>query len=407
MPDSVETIERRAVAVREAGALLRAVSTEERARWLAESADRLLHDVDHQITALAHSTGLSPPMVAWGASTTLCTIEDEALRALVAQASDPEASPVGMLAVILAGNVFTACIRASVVPLLLGVPVLLKASSREALFPAMLADALRRVDPHLGAALDVVAFEGGALEAEAALVQAAEAVAVYGSDDTVRSVAERTSGRELIAHGHGVSVAYCGREALTDDRIDVTIKDLALDICAYDQRGCLSPQVVYVQTTERCPALEFARRLAADGLEPTERTLPRGPLPLPVGAAQAQWRGLAEVEGTLLAGTSYAICIRRAGLVRWSPGYRNVTLMPVQDAAQAVELMEPWAGSLKCVGTDQTSRADVERGLARIQALRPYVSDLGWMQAPPLDAPADGRPVWHGLLRPQTPMKSR
>jgi hypothetical protein len=407
MCDSAETIERRASAVREAASVLRAVPIEQRAQWLAKSADQLLHQVDQQGTALARSSGLSPPMVSWAAKTTLRTIEQKGLAALAARAEDPRATPIAMLAVILAGNVFTACIRASVVPLLLGVPVLLKSSSRETLFPAMLADALRRVNPQLGAALDVVTFEGGDPESEAALVEAAEAVAVYGSDQTVASIGKRSGGREVIGHGHGVSAAYCAREALAEAHIEDTVKNLALDIGAYDQRGCLSPQVVYVQADERCPALAFAHRLAAEGLEPLGQKLPRGPLPPSVGAVQAQWRGLAEVESTLITGPSYAICIRPGGLPRWSPGYRNVTVMPVESAAEALKLMEPFATSLKCLGTDDPSRADVESRLARSDSLRAYVCNLGRMQTPPLDAPADGRPVWHGLLRRQTPMKRR
>ena len=105
----------------------------------------------------------------------------------------------------------------------------------------------------------------------------------------------------------------------------------ALDVAAYDQRGCLSPQVIYVEETRARSAEAFAESLAR-GLE---TALPRGPLPLPAGAAQAQWRGLAEVEGRLIQGDSYAISVRPAESIRWSPAYRNVNVSPVASPSEA------------------------------------------------------------------------
>lgn len=407
MTDPASVIGERGAAVLAAGAPLRAATIENRAAWLTASADLLLSDALERRAALATSTGLSIPMVAWGARTTLETIAEEPLLSLAERATQTGAAPVAMLAAVLAGNVFTASVRGIVVPLLLGVPVLVKASSKERLFPSMLLNALRDADPRLGAAADLVVFEGGDLGREAALFEAAEVIAVYGSDETISAIRSRSKDKTLLEHGHGVSVAYCGREALTERRIEATIADLSIDICAYDQRGCLSPQVIYVEATAACPVRAFAKRLASRGLGPIGRTLPRGPLPLPVGAAQTQWRGVAQIEGTLIRGDTYAICVRDEGPIRWSPAYRNVTVMEVEGLAGAFESIEPFATSLKCIGTDSASRSEVEGELAQRDGLDAYPCDLGQMQTPPLDAPADGKPIWFGLLRPQTPMNSR
>ena len=64
------------------------------------------------------------------------------------------AEPISSLSVVLAGNLFTATVRAVFVPLLLGIPVTVKASSRETLFPRMLRDALLHEDPELGRAVE-------------------------------------------------------------------------------------------------------------------------------------------------------------------------------------------------------------------------------------------------------------
>ena len=267
MTDDATAIRSRAAAVLHAGEALRAASSEERALWLVEAAKTLSRHVESMGAQLSDATGLSVPMVHWASRTTLDTVREDRLLALGRAAhSEREQAlePIAMLAVVLAGNVFTASVRGIVVPLLLGVPVLAKASSKETMFPAMLRDALRRADSSLGAAVDLVAFPGGDVEREAALVERAEAVSVYASDETVAAMAARLGTDALICHGHGVSAAYCSARALEEARLADTIAGLSLDLCAYDQRGCLSPQLLYVAQTDRPTVLDFAQRLAAD-----------------------------------------------------------------------------------------------------------------------------------------------
>ena len=381
------------------GEALRAASNEARVEWLAASADRLLREVREAQEALAESTGLSTPMVAWGARTTLQTIEPKALRSLAEKALMAGGVPISSLSIVLAGNLFSAAVRAVVVPLLLGIPVTVKASSRETLFPTMLRDALRGCDPALCDAMNLLSFPGGDVERETALIAAADATAVYGADATIDAIDRRHPNANLIAHGHGMSVAYCGPEALGRDNIRDTIANLALDVCAYDQRGCLSPQIIYVAADSETSLRAFAERLSTDGLAALAHELPRGPLPLEVGAAQAQWRGTAEVEGSLITGDTFAVAIRAPEPLRWSPGYRNVTITRVRDAAEVVRAIEPIGASVKCVGTDPVSFALLRAELDRSSASGAYVCLLGTMQTPPLDAPADGNPIWHGLLR--------
>ena len=403
MNDDAATVRGRATAVLGAARALRAASTAERADWLAEAAVTLERNSRQAGPTLSEATGLSVPMVDWASRTTLETIREDTLLALARKAS-PESEqasvPIKMLAVVLAGNVFTASVRSIVVPLLLGVPALVKASSQEITFPTMLKDALRRANEGLGAAIDVVAFRGGDAQCETALVDLAEAVSVYGNDETVASIASRVGHASIIPHGHGVSVAYCGADSLGDARGSDTIAALSLDICAYDQRGCLSPQLVFVEAATEPSAADFAVRLAEEGLDPMNQTLPRGPLPASVGAEQAQWRGVAEVEGTLIRGKSYGLAIRTAEAVRWSPGYRNVSIVPVRSFDEALGAIEPIGATLKCIGADPASIAEVRARLGQSRALSAYACTLGSMQTPALDAPADGFPIWHGLLRP-------
>ena len=402
MTDDASVVRARAASVLEAGEALRASTLGERAHWLSQAAITLARQAEDGRDALSSTTGLSIPMLEWAVRTTLDTMTGDAMRGLAQSAqkgTDRAPDPIAMLSVVLAGNVFTASVRGILVPLLFGIPVLVKASSSETLFPAMLCDALRSADSRLGAAMSVVVFPGGDVEREAALIDSAEAVSVYGGDATVEAMAARLGNTPLIAHGHGVSVAYCGNHAIEEAHIGHTISSLSLDICAYDQRGCLSPQLVYVEESSELSVMDFAERLAKEGLTPLSRTLPRGPLPVSVGAAQAQWRGVAEVEGSLVRGDTYAVSVRESQPIRWSPGFRNVTVTPVRALDEALQAMRPIGSNLKCVGADSASIPELEARLADSPTLSAYACTIGTMQTPSLDAPADGYPIWHGLFK--------
>ncbi len=390
-------IRARAGEVRKASEALRSSGVEERAAWLSHAADALGERAHQRRAELSRSTGLDEAMVDWASRTTLETVRENALIALHAEAG-PLGQPLDALPVVLAGNVFTAAVRAAFVPLLFGVPVLVKPSSSEPLFPLLMRDALRETNARLGASFDLAAFEGGDREAEAAFVESATTVSVYGSDATVAAMTARLPDVRIVAHGHGVSVACCGAASLRDDAVDVTVERLALDVCAYDQRGCLSPQVIFVAQTDARSAEDFARRFSERGLAPMGARLPRGGMPVDVGAVQAQWRGLAEVEGTLFSGPDHAVAVRPPEPIRWSPGYRNVTVSPVADLAEALRVVVRLGAHLKCIGVDPSSLPEVQTRLAQTP-LEAYACPIGEMQTPALDAPADGRPVWQGLTR--------
>lgn len=405
MTDDPSMIRKRARAVLEAGEILQGCSIEERARWLEASAQALAEGTPLGCEAretLPQETGSSDPMVAWALRTTLGTLRRDALLGLAEEAMEvvgARPDPISLLSVVLAGNVFTASVRGIVVPLLFGVPVLVKASSSETRFPTLMREALRHADAELGMTMDLVVFPGGDVDCEAALLELAETVGVYGTDETVRAIKQRIGGRiPVIAHGHGVSVAYCSARSLTPESIDDTTARLALDLTAYDQRGCLSPQVIYLEETPGTPADSFATRLSR-ALEEIAETLPRGPLPEAVGAAQTQWRGLAEVEGTLVRGREHALAINRSGATRWSPGYRNATIVPVRALDDAIDSMMAFAAHLKCVGTDDSTLRELTARFGEGASWKAYATEIGTMQTPALEAPADGRPVWEGLFR--------
>ena len=111
----------------------------------------------------------------------------------------------------------------------------------------LLTAALREVSPALVDTVQVVSVPGTSRELYE-LCNHADVVSVYGSDETVAAV-RRQLGRttRLLPHGHGVSLAWVPARALSSAaRARAAARALSIDIAAYDQRGCLSPQGVWV-----------------------------------------------------------------------------------------------------------------------------------------------------------------
>jgi len=380
--------------LRLAGVALRERSVQARAQAIETACLRLLaaeHDEGRELRrALLRSTGLTAPGIEHGLQSTLRVFTREALLALHAE-HGPGRSP-GLAAVVLAGNVFSAAARPLLLPLLHGWPVLLKAASADDAFPRALQRALTQVDRELGAACAVVTFGREDSALRDALIDGVELLSVYGDDETVAAFAAiRSAGTRLIAHGHGLGLAFVAASALASEaRVQATVQAVARDVAAYDQRGCLSPHAVLVQRGAACDARGFALRLAA-ALEALTAGWPRGGLPAEAAAAQVQWRGVAAVRGELHAHAGGAVSYAGEAALRVSPGYRNVAVYECADVAALRARIAPLVLQLKALGV----AGDAER--ESLAGCAPYVCAAGAMQEPPLPARLDGVHPCEGL----------
>lgn len=404
---------------------LQEASPERRARWLASAfahlsrpGSELARDARR---VLALGSGLSEPMVEWALESSLGPLTYEVLRELEQSPRPPHAQAVRARAgrlcvVVLAGNVVTAAARAVGWPLLFGWPVLAKASSGDDTLPRLLEAALAESDPELGDAYRVVTYPRSHAEdprastsaeydaLNAALLGRADAVSVYGSDSTVRRIqAQLGATVSFMSHGHGLGVACIARGSLhARETAQLAARGLALDVAAYDQRGCLSPHTAWVERGGLISPEHFAELVHAE-LSLLRSTLPRGALPIDAASAQLSWRGIGAMRGSLLEGDGFAVSFESEGPLRISPGYRNVQVLALEDRAQLPSKLAPLGVHLKCVGyagDPETRHADLHTLLTSLPArVAPRVCALGAMQRPPVLALQDGLPAWEGLLR--------
>lgn len=345
---------------------------------------------------------LSHAMVDWGLTHGMGSVTEASLQRLLddcdRSAKGWHLAPHSLSALILAGNVFTASVRPILGSLLLRTPVVAKASSRGDVMPHLIRSALEAVDPEFAAALSVVTFEGSDAPRLSRLLREADVVSVFGSDATVSAVRQHTPPTAiLVPHGHGLSAIYVKQLRKRD--LVATARALALDVAAYDQRGCLSPHFIFVDDDAGVAPMTLAEALADEGLAHYQSELPRGVLSPDAATAQVQWRGVAAVRGELLERDGYAVSYEADEVIRLSPGYRNVGIYRCQGTDDLLARLRPLGVHLKCLAV--VGDPDVRTQLAQAfgPRLSPRLCAPGEMQSPSIDGPADGQPPLAGLTR--------
>jgi hypothetical protein len=327
--------------------------------------------------------------------------EDEGREWRAAMAFGPP-----LLAHIAPGNLPAPVLTDMVLGLLTRSAQFVKCASGAALVPRMFAHSLYEADRKLGACLEVAVWPGGAESLESALFAEADCIVATGSDETLAAIRQKAPPRaRFIGHGSKVSFGYVTSQAL-ERQADAVVAEAAADVAAWNQRGCLSPHVIYVEDSGGGKAEEFAA-LLAEKLEAVEKTHPRGPLSAGEAAAIATRRSFYEVraahspETRMWASresTAWTVVLENDPLFQISCQNRFIYVKMAADLAQALQGAELVRENVSTVGLAcvpaQTS--DLARRLARWGAKR--ICPLGRMQHPPLGWRHDGRPPLGDLV---------
>lgn len=377
------------------GVTVRALSAAA-ARWRADAA---------LAAALPALAGLSPPMVAAGLGIAADAFDPGAITELVERelgnGATRRPAPDGptLVAHVLASNVPALALPAIALACLAGAAVLVKSGRRDPLSAPAFRRALGEIDRGLAATVVTADWRGGDVARDDELLRAADLVVATGSEATLAALQARRCAA-LVTYGPRVSVAGIARPALADaDRVAHAV---AFDVALHDQRGCLSPHVVYVETGGALAPPAFAERLAI-ALEALAESLPPGPADLEERAraqllrAEGEWeQGMAVHAGR--GGT--VIYDERAAAFRPSEGIRTVRVHPV-DTLSALPALIP-QGLIECIGLAGTDAEPLAPGLRARGVAR--LCPVGRMQRPPLAWPRGQQAPLGALLgRPGVP----
>lgn len=378
--------------------------------------------VEHQeaVAGLPEETGLSPEMIRHTLPLLFAAYRrDHLLRLLQDELGSPavldegvrisgkrrKAYGAALITQVLAGNIPGAGLDGIIFALLVKSATLVKTASSATLLPTLFARCLNEVDPDLGACLAVVTWPGGHTALEEVAFSRAEVVVASGTEASLAAMRMRVRGR-FIGYGHKVSFNVISKEALTTDVADLA-RRAAYDVALFDQQGCLSPQLVYVETGGASTPQAFAALLAHE-LRYWQQVLPRGRIAPEASSAirrvrdDAEWQSLAGKEIVLHAsnsGTEWTVIYEADPTFAPSPLHRTVRVKPFDNIAHLGSLLQPWQPYLEAVGLAAPSarRETVAQVLGHAGVSR--VCQIGTIQTPPLSWRHGGRPRVADMVR--------
>jgi hypothetical protein len=234
-----------------------------------------------------------------------------------------------------------------------------KLPSAEPVFASVFARLLADVEPALAHCCAIAWWKGGAEGPGTALYQEAETVLAYGGNTALREVRDQVPvTARFLGYGHKLGVALVGRAALDMQRGPATARLAAQDMVRFEQQGCYSPHVVYVERGGAVTPRQFAQHLAAELANFAHRH-PRRALPLAEAAAvgawrqAAEWRALGAAGGELLGdeASPWAVAFSDAPQpVAPSAGFRTIVVSAVDALDDVVPHLAPHAAFLQTAG---------------------------------------------------------
>jgi hypothetical protein len=308
---------------------------------------------------------------------------------------------------IAAGNIPNPTWMSIILGLLVRSAQFVKCASGSAFLPRLFAHSLYEADPKLGACLEIAEWRGGNADLEDALFAEADCVTATGNDETLAAIRSRLPVRtRFLGYGHRVSFGFVAKEVLSHSRAPRIAAHITDDVVAWNQLGCLSPHVIYVQTGGEVSPDKLAE-LLADELERREQTEPRGELPVPHAVAITSRRGIYEVRAahspeTLMwyskESTAWTVVFEADARFQVSCLNRFIYVKPVKDLAELLQHAEVVRGKVSTVGlaAPEHQVEELAAELARRGVTR--VCPLGQMQNPPLAWRHDGRPALGDLV---------
>lgn len=313
-----------------------------------------------------------------------------------------------LLVHIAAGNIPNPTLLSIVLGLLTRSAQFVKCAHGTSLLPRLFAHSLHDSDPNLASCLEIAEWRGGDLTLEEPLFDEADCVTVTGSDEAILSIRQRLPPRvRLLAYGHRVSFGFITSSSLSAAGSKRLAAAAADDVVAWNQLGCLSPHVIYVQNGGAMGPEGFAEMLGQE-LQRRETTEPAGELRVEESALIASRRDLYRIRATAASSETRLWCSE--GSVAWTVVYeadprfqvsclnRFIYVKPARDLAEALQAADGVRGQVSTVGLAAPGSAiePLLRQLARWGVTR--VCPLGQMQNPPLTWRHDGRPPLGDLI---------
>jgi Acyl-CoA reductase (LuxC) len=225
-------------------------------------------------------------------------------------------------------------------------------------------------------------------------MEQAEAVVVFGSDETIRDISRQIMpSQRFVVHGHKISLGLISAECSSE-----LAGRIVHDLFTFDQLGCLSPQLFYVTGD----SIRFARELAQHFEQTRSARIqaePRHTVAAALRAFREEWKFRAATEPEICFWESretleWAVVHDPSPGLAPNPLYGTIFIKPMPSDLPSALL--PIRRHIATVGLDPIDSESLKLAVG-IGAQR--VCAVGRMQSPPVTWHHDGQPTLANLVR--------
>lgn len=359
--------------------------------------------MDEVIAVTAPDTTLSPGMLRWGFQDTLSRWTQDALMTVVHNelgrpaALDDRSAPSRAVALrrctqVLARTVPPAGMQSVMWAWLVGSAVWVRPAHDQRRLWRVWLQALRTLAPELAALTAVFEFDAADLDARQTLTRLSDLIVVHGSDATIEVWRGGSSSPPVVGYGHRLSAAFVSADALAkvDDR-RTALRGIAEDLCAWDQTGCLSPVVLFVEQPAVWTMRQVAEALVNDHLPEVAARWPPGAWSVDVLAERTH-----TLRSQLFAASHHGghgadlLVYDEATPLRPGCLHRVLPIQPVRDTSHVIELLSAWRPHLQALAIAGPEAMRQRLGDALVHAGLNRVCRPGQLQRPPLGWRHDG-----------------
>jgi len=258
---------------------------------------------------------------------------------------------------ICAGNILGIAAFEMILDKLIDAASWIKVPTEEPVFGALYAKSIEEINPQLASSIAVLPFGGKDKEVRDFLFSNSNIVRATGGEQariSLTALAEKYN-IPISGHWHKFSFITLAREYM-DERASQIAELVSLDVTAWDQQGCFSPQEIFVETGGEVEPPKFAELLAEE-METTSIALPKG-----VNSGKMQVLDgyhqyfkkemMGEPVKIFPSATHQWLIIYDATTenIEPSPLFRVIRVKPVDDIMQIPKLVRPLGQFLQTVG---------------------------------------------------------
>ena len=275
-----------------------------------------------------------------------------------------------------------------------------KVSSAEPICASIFAKVLVDIEPRLAGCLSIIWWPNEDMNTAIHLFQQSDIVLAYGGNMALAAVqAQVPVTTRFLPHGHKLSFGMVSASALSVVRAKRLAAQAALDIVRYEQQGCYSPQMFYVERGAQVSPQEFAQTLCGE-MATLAHKYPRTSLSIEEALHIASWREshefamLQSPAVQVLGDKKDAFVVVYSDVpvsLNPSPLNRCVTVVAVDSLLDVMPLLKDQRSYLQTVGLATDPETLLALGDALAQAGVTRICAIGEMTSPAAGWHHDGR----------------